>query len=151
MSALHASANSGDLQRVRSLVNRGVFIDTQTSDHWTALHRAVNSQREDVVRFLIDNGANCNIPNNSQQTPLHLAAMHDNVLVVLLLIEGYAEINPQDVSFLLSQRSSTFQRVSFSIMESICHSKDTTSLGSGERISQHGQVLVFVRCGRQCD
>jgi hypothetical protein len=99
MTSFHAAANNGDLQRVRALVNRGEFIDAQTSDRWTALHRAVASQREDVVRFLVDNGANCNIRNNDGRTPLHHAAMKDNVLILLLLVEGHAELNPKDVSY----------------------------------------------------
>lgn len=103
MTSLHSAANSGDLQRVRVLINRGEFIDTQTADHSTALHRAVKSQREDIVRFLIDNGAKCNIKNNDGHTPLHLAAMHDNVLILLLLLEGHAELNPQDVCFFVKK------------------------------------------------
>lgn len=98
MTSLHAAAHSGDLIRVRSLVNRGVNIDSQTNDRNTALHRAVMAQKEDIVRFLIDNGANCNIPNNDGQTSLHLAAQVDNVLILLLLLEGHAEVNPR-VSF----------------------------------------------------
>ena len=96
MTSLHAAANSGDLHRVKFLINRGTNIDTQTSDHSTPLHRAVQQQHEDVVRFLIDNGANCNIPNGAGQTPLHLAACNDNVLILLLLVEGHAEISPRD-------------------------------------------------------
>jgi ankyrin repeat protein len=102
--SLHAAANSGDLARVKALVNQGVNIDAQTSDRWTALHRAVQQQTESIVRFLIDNGANCNVANKDGQTPLHLAAAHDNVLILLLLVEGHAEINPQDV-FLFFRRS----------------------------------------------
>ena len=103
MTSLHAAAYSGDLQRVKSLVNRGVDINSQTSDRWTALHRAVHQQKEDVVRFLVDNGANPNIPNCDGQTSLHVAASNDNVLIILLLIEGHAEINPRDVSFLFTE------------------------------------------------
>ena len=103
MTSLHAAAYSGDLHRVKSLVNRGVDINSQTSDRWTALHRAVHQQKEDVVRFLVDNGANSNIQNCDGQTALHVAAAHENVLIILLLIEGHAEINPRDVCFLFTE------------------------------------------------
>jgi ankyrin repeat protein len=146
MSALHASAISGDIQRVRSLINRGVFIDTQTSDRWTALHRGVHSQREDVVRFLIDNGASCNIPNNLKQTPLHLAAMHDNVLIVLLLIEGYAEVDPKDVICVVSDRFLIPFRVSFFAMKFIHYVQNASPLCSGEWFSQYGQIPLLLWC-----
>jgi ankyrin repeat protein len=109
MSTLHSAVNSGNLERVRVLINRGEFIDTQTSDHCTALHRAVKSRREDIVRFLIDNGANCNIPNNDGHTPLHFAAMTDNILILLLLLEGHAELNAKDVYFFIKKFYTYFQ------------------------------------------
>ncbi|KAK8900294.1 hypothetical protein M9Y10_002617 [Tritrichomonas musculus] len=115
MTSLHAAANSGDLHRVKFLINRGTNIDTQTSDHWTALHRAVQKQHEDVVRFLIDNGADCNITNNAGQTPLHVACCNDNVLIVLLLVEGHAEINPKVFYFLFYDVQLNNLRIEFFI------------------------------------
>ena len=96
MTSLHSASKNGDLKSVKELVNRGINIDSQTSDRWTALHRAVFYEHEDIVRFLIDNGANCNIFNNKKRTPLHLAAAKGNLLILILLIEGFAEINPKD-------------------------------------------------------
>ena len=110
MTSLQMAAQAGDLNRVKSLINKGLDIDSQGSDGSTALHRAVHEQHDDVVRYLVENGANCNIPNNKGQTTVHLAAEHDNVLMILLLIEGHADLNARDVAFLFTERSSLIHR-----------------------------------------
>jgi ankyrin repeat protein len=144
MSELATAAARGDLNRVRSIVNRGAFIDSRTTNGWTALHHAVFNQMEHVVRFLVEKQANCNISNNEGHKPLHIASMKPDVVIVLLLIEGQATINPKDrvfhffLEFLLLSRSSSFSSQNPS---SLC-------LRKWPHTNRHFSLSIWCRCKR---
>lgn len=55
---LFGAAATGDLQRIKQLIERGVQIDvTLGGDGETVLHRAVSYGRLEVVDYLIASGA----------------------------------------------------------------------------------------------
>ena len=59
-SSLHMAAFTGDLSRVRELIETGTDIDTKDEFGWTALFWAACSGQTNVAEFLIENKADLN-------------------------------------------------------------------------------------------
>ena len=57
MAPIHNAARNGNLNRVKTLLNRGVPVNTQTDAGWTPLHFAAYSGRVNVVQELLRRGA----------------------------------------------------------------------------------------------
>jgi hypothetical protein len=93
MSAVHA----GDLEKVRSLVERNPRLVEAQSSSDTALGSAAMGRRVAIVRYLLDNGADATRrPFEGAETPLASACFatrdQDEILeVVLLLLERGAD------------------------------------------------------------
>ena len=93
MAPIHNAARNGNLNRVKTLLNRGVPVNTQTDAGWTPLHFAAYSGRVNVVQELLRRGAHLNPRTRSGMTPLYLAAYWNNPHVVHALIRAGA--NPK--------------------------------------------------------
>lgn len=89
---MYKLAEKGDLDGVRSQVNRGV--DVNKVDHYgnSALMSAGRWGREDVVLFLLKKGANINAQNNFGYTALMEAARFGQMAMVRLLVDHGAGI-----------------------------------------------------------
>lgn len=90
--SIYKLAEKGDLEGVRSQVNRGVSINKV--DHYgnSALMSAGRWGREDVVLFLLKKGANINAQNNFGYTALMEAARFGQMDMVKLLVDHGAGI-----------------------------------------------------------
>ena len=90
---LGTAVKTGDLEKVRELLDKGTT--TKASDHEgnTLLHYAAKENRRAVAEVLLDHGMDVNITNNSGYTPLHFAAARGFTGVVALLIERGADIH----------------------------------------------------------
>lgn len=90
--SIYKLAEKGDLDGVRSQVNRGVSINKV--DHYgnSALMSAGRWGREDVVLFLLKKGANINAQNNFGYTALMEAARFGQMAMVRLLVDHGAGI-----------------------------------------------------------
>lgn len=99
---LAATANY-DVPKIEELLKRGVNIDVEDENGWTALHSAAKSGVAKVIRLLIEKGANVNTGGKVwfRRTPLHVAAASDHeerltVTAGLLLLENGAEVDAKD-------------------------------------------------------
>lgn len=54
------ATNSGNLEKVKELVDKGVSVDAKNDYGWTTLHFAVYGGYLDIVKFLIEKGAEVN-------------------------------------------------------------------------------------------
>ena len=97
------AAKNGDLEEVRSLLNKGVDINTQDGPVYrnTALHYAAQNGHYEVVETLIDSGANFNLTNRDKVSVLMYAAQNGHDKIVELLLEKGADVN------LISKRNDT--------------------------------------------
>jgi ankyrin repeat protein len=90
--SMYKMSEQGNLDAVRSLVNRGV--DVNKVDHYgnSALMSAGRWGREDVVLYLLSKGANINTQNNFGYTALMEAARYGQYDMVKLLVSKGAGI-----------------------------------------------------------
>ena len=90
--SIYKLAERGDLDGVRSQVNRGV--DVNKVDHYgnSALMSAGRWGREDVVLFLLKKGADINTQNNFGYTALMESARFGQIEMVKLLVSRGAGV-----------------------------------------------------------
>ena len=90
---MYRFAEKGDLDGVRSQINRGVNVNKV--DHYgnSALMSAGRWGRENVVIFLLAKGANINAQNNFGYTALMEAARFGQMEMVKLLVSKGAKVN----------------------------------------------------------
>jgi len=102
-STLLDSAERGDLQGVRALVEGGAAINERSGlDGWTPLTGAAYGGHVAVVQFLLDHGAAPNPPGrvalSAYTTPLNAAASGGHFEVVRLLLDRGVDVNLKDDS-----------------------------------------------------
>jgi ankyrin repeat protein len=87
---LHKAAYSGDVSKVREILQKGVNPDDRDSFGGTALHAAMFQKNMEIVRLLIEFKFDVNAvgPKNGY-TPLHDAVWAGNLEAIrLLLVNG---------------------------------------------------------------
>ncbi|XP_034452602.1 ankyrin repeat domain-containing protein 39 isoform X1 [Hippoglossus hippoglossus] len=85
-----SAAKDSDLERVKSLVQKGTDINVRDSSGYTALHYASRSGHLAVCKFLLDNGACASPQTPGGATPLHRSAYCGHLDVVRLLLHHRA-------------------------------------------------------------
>jgi len=76
-SELHTAAGQGNLDKVKSLLNKGKKVDERDENSLTPLHYAAAAAELEVVTYLISKGANINAQDSLGKTPLHYACAAD--------------------------------------------------------------------------
>ncbi|XP_019159293.1 PREDICTED: serine/threonine-protein kinase STY8 isoform X2 [Ipomoea nil] len=79
------SANEGDLEGMKELLESGTIVNFRDIDGRTALHVAACQGHPDVVELLLGNGAEVNVEDRWGSTPLADAIHYQNNDVVKLL------------------------------------------------------------------
>ncbi len=85
-------AESGDLDKVRTLFYKGSKVDGRDSLGRIALHEAAASGHMDVVRFLVEQGAQVNSRGSSGYTPLMRSIDAGQLAVVKCLVDKGASL-----------------------------------------------------------
>jgi len=80
--SLLSAASSGDLQELKTLLDRGADIDAYDKHGDTALHLAARNNHPHVVKELLDRGANMEAQNNDGWTANDLARTEKHIDVV---------------------------------------------------------------------
>lgn len=88
-----ATAEWGDADVARFLIDFGADVDATKPDLTTALMIAARRGRLDIVKILLDANADVNIGLGSGDTALSLAAWEGHISVVEALIKKGAEVN----------------------------------------------------------
>jgi beta-lactamase regulating signal transducer with metallopeptidase domain len=99
------AAESGDVDRLRDLLGRGLRINQTIDGDGTPLLIAAKHGHEDAVTFLLDHGADPNVPSPGDGNPLIAAAGRGEVKMVNLLLDRGAridEIVPGDENALMT-------------------------------------------------
>ena len=85
------ACQNGQVEEVKSLLERGAQINFQTNDGTSALHIASQNGHIDVAKLLIEKGAKVDLLNNDQCSPLMIACEHELTDVVQVLLEHDAD------------------------------------------------------------
>ena len=93
---LMLAATSGDLGRVKLLLQKGAIVNARNYYGSTALMGAAAGGFDDIVRLLLARGAYPNCKSNTGSTPLMFAAKNGHLAVVKLLLQAGAKGNDTD-------------------------------------------------------
>lgn len=91
--ALHISAERGNVGIVRFLLLHGIDINTRDDSGRTALHYAAHGAYIDIVSELLVAGADIEARDNEGRSPLHAAADAECEPVIRLLVREGADLN----------------------------------------------------------
>ncbi|XP_053181352.1 ankyrin repeat domain-containing protein 39 [Scomber japonicus] len=86
-----SAAIDGELERVKSLIQKGTQPNQRDSAGYTALHYASRSGHLAVCKFLLENGACASPQTPGGATPLHRSAYCGHLDVVKLLLHHRAD------------------------------------------------------------
>jgi hypothetical protein len=93
MTELMKSAQSGDVENVKALVENGADVNATDLIGTTALFRAAESGALESFRWLLDHGANPQAMTADGCTPLHSAAISGNTDIIRSLIGLRVDLN----------------------------------------------------------
>ena len=93
---IHQLAMGGHLNRVRTLLNQGVSVNSREMNDCTPLHWAAVAGQLNMVRLLLERGANVNARTRLNETPLHAAAEFGHLNIVRELLQHGANINARN-------------------------------------------------------
>ena len=91
--SVHTASENGQLDIVRSLLDRGADVDERNSLRMTALHAASSKGNLEVAKLLIERGAYVNARSRGGWTPLHSASRYGNLGIMRLLLDHGADVN----------------------------------------------------------
>ena len=89
----HEAIRSGDIGRVRALVEAGANINALDEHGQTALMNAVYWGNFDIAKLLVDRGAELNHTAKLRLTALYLAVIGNRPEFVRLLVDAGADTN----------------------------------------------------------
>eukprot|EP00435_Cladocopium_sp_Y103_P069450 s73_g33.t1 len=92
--ALAKVAESGDMDMVRFLVERGACVNASS-----ALAYAASEGHPDVARYLLEAGADKDCQRHHFATPLVQAVLESDYTIVAILLEGAADVNASNGFF----------------------------------------------------
>lgn len=95
--ALKSALAARDPEKLASLINGGVDVNSKLSDDTTLLIQAIRTRDQRLVTALLDLGADANglskAPNGNWETPLAVACSLSDLNLVNLLVKAGADVN----------------------------------------------------------
>ncbi|WP_422079361.1 ankyrin repeat domain-containing protein [Ulvibacterium sp.] len=91
--ALLSAVRHGDMQRVKTLVQRGANVNVMVRGDGTPLTNAITHKYFEIAEFLLNNGADPNLGTQADGYPLWLAAAANNMELIQLLADKGADVD----------------------------------------------------------
>jgi hypothetical protein len=95
-SRLLAAADSGNIEMVQKLLDRGLPVDVRDDQQWTPLMLAALQGHDKLIAFLLEQGADLEVRDINGTTPLMAAASSGWLTVVKQLMTAGADMDVQD-------------------------------------------------------
>jgi ankyrin repeat protein len=95
---IHTASKNGQIEVVRSLLDRGSNVNERDATQWTALTLASMKGKLQVAKLLIERGADVNHRGEFGWTPLHFASRYGHLDVVRLLLDHGGALNARQRS-----------------------------------------------------
>ncbi|KAG2197098.1 hypothetical protein INT46_008699 [Mucor plumbeus] len=89
---IFSSTSSGNLEKVKDLVERGADVNHRDNAGWAPLHEAALKGQYEIAEYLIQSGAVINVRGFEDDTPLHDACSYGYADCVKLLVESGADV-----------------------------------------------------------
>ena len=96
VTAMIEAVAEGDVERVKELLNDGIYPNVQDIDGWTPLMWAAQDGNVEMINTLIEAGADPNIIDYYEETALIKAIYSNNIEAINLLILSGADPNMAD-------------------------------------------------------
>ncbi|WP_310427105.1 protein kinase domain-containing protein [Chamaesiphon sp. VAR_48_metabat_135_sub] len=97
MAAFTAIWNEHDVNKVKSLLDRGVNPNAKDTNGSSLIHYAVTNNQVDIAKLLIDRGADIHAHYGKDgHTVLHLAVLHQDGEMTKLLLDRKSDPNARD-------------------------------------------------------
>ena len=93
----YEAANYGDLDKVKSLLEKGADVNAADERGVTALMNAAYYGHLDIIKLLLEKGADVNAKDVYGYTPLILASGGGNLKAAKLILEYGADIDARDM------------------------------------------------------
>jgi len=106
--SLHTAAEEGNIDTVKSLLERGVDVNARNASDQTPLARAATKGYVDVVRLLIERGAEVDSRNKLGWTPLHLSSKYGHFEVSRVLLDHGANVSARQRNYWTPMHLSIF-------------------------------------------
>jgi ankyrin repeat protein len=90
------AVSEGDIDLIKSLIDRGVDLNIRNNLGNTALLIAINLNNSEIAKMLLDAGAN---PNVGRMAPLSIAIRDDHKEIVRMLIDAGANLNMKGTGY----------------------------------------------------
>jgi len=84
-SPLHKAANSGDIELLKRLLEKGAKINKQTTFGFTPVQMSTFQSNPEVVKILLDHGADVQLKAENGMAALHFAVSHSVFDIIWLL------------------------------------------------------------------
>jgi hypothetical protein len=143
---LHRCAESGNLERVKQLVEGGANIDETNEDGETAMLLACINGLLEVVVYLVEHGANVAHTDRLGMTALHWAGNDGNLSCVTYLLEHGARITERDnegtTAFLFAALSGNLE-----VLQYLLSSEGGASITETE---VYGNTALLLAAGYGC-
>ncbi len=91
--SLHDAAGAGNINAVRSMLDKGADVNAKDYNGFTPLHLTASMGHTETARLLIERGADINAKDKHGYAPLHWAVENGDIETTKYLIEHGADIN----------------------------------------------------------
>lgn len=111
---LHESANEGDLDVVKELIEEGADPHEYDKEGWLPLHFAASKGHFEVVKYLIDKGVSAGALTTGEKEKVssyHMACMGSRLKMVKYFIEKCG-VDPQSEGVIFSRQENSFLHLS---------------------------------------
>lgn len=93
---LFSCTGTGNIERVKELIQKGAYVNWRDNAGWTPLHEAALKGQAEVAKYLLSCGAEVNAQGFGNDTPLHDACSNGFSECVQILVDHGANINIQN-------------------------------------------------------
>ena len=90
-SPLYAASEAGEAEVVKSLLEKGVPVNSRAVNGSSALHVSSQNGHIEVTKLLLENGAQVDILDNEQWSPLMIACKSGQATIAQVLLENEAD------------------------------------------------------------
>ena len=94
--ALHYAAKYGQIETIKSLIEKKIDINIKDDDGFHALHFAAWKGHTETVKFLLYQGVDMNVKANIESHALHFAAENGHTETVKFLLDRGVDMNVED-------------------------------------------------------